>query len=105
MKNISNITKIETSLDLEGMSLAEAKSTIDNMEKSFQKYNAESYGIIIANSDPLDHPDLDAVIDYIASKNISVSLLTRGAKLTEDRIAAWSGKVTGIGIYKNLIVL
>lgn len=106
MKNISNITTIETSLDLEGMSLAEAKSTIDNMEKKiFQKYNAESYGIIIANSDPLDHPDLDAVIDYIASKNISVSLLTRGAKLTEDRIAAWSGKVTGIGIYKNLIVL
>ena len=105
MKNISNITKIETGLDLEGMSLAEAKSAIDNMEKMFQKYNAESYGIIIANSDPLDHPDLDAVIDYIASKNISVSLLTRGAKLTEDRIAAWSGKVTGIGIYKNLIVL
>jgi hypothetical protein len=105
MKNISNITKIETSLDLEGMSLAEAKSAVDNMEKIFQKYNAESAGIIIANSDPLDHPDLDAVIDYIASKNISVSLLTRGAKLTEDRIAAWSGKVTGIGIYKNLIVL
>ena len=72
MKNISNITKIETSLDLEGMSLAEAKSAVDNEEKIFQKYNAESYGIIIANSDPLDHPDLDAVIDYIASKNISV---------------------------------
>jgi len=102
--NNTIITKTETSLNLKGMTLEELKSSVDRIATDFQSYEAESYGIILAESEPLDHPDLDAIIDYIASKGITVSMLTRGAKLTADRIVAWEGKVSGIGIFENLKV-
>lgn len=104
MKDTTIITKLETSLNLKGMFFEDAKSTINDIEKDYCLSGAENCGIIIAGSEPLDHPDLDAIIEYIASKNIEVSLLTRGAKLTEERIASWSGKVSGIGIFENLKV-
>jgi hypothetical protein len=104
MRNTSTsfVEKITVPMNLEGLSLADAKIEIDSIEKSLREQKSERYEIALHESDPLNHPDLDEIINYIAGKNILVYVITRGVELTEERIASWGGKVNKIVIYENL---
>ena len=83
---------------MKDLPFADAKKVIDAIETYFQENEIEYGRINIAGGEPLMYRRLDDIIDYIAEKNIKVSIITNGALLTEERIAAWSGKVAMIGI-------
>ena len=76
----------------------DAKKVIDAIDTYFRENEIEDGRINIAGGEPLMYRRLDDIIDYITEKNIKVSIITNGAKLTEERIASWSGKVAMIGI-------
>ena len=76
----------------------DAKKVIDAIDTYFRENGIEDGRINIAGGEPLMYRRLDDIIDYIAGKNIKVSIITNGAKLTEERITSWSGKVAMIGI-------
>ena len=83
---------------MKDLPFADAKKVIDAIETYFQENEIEDGRINIAGGEPLMYRRLDDIIDYIVEKNIKVSIITNGALLTEERIAAWSGKVAMIGI-------
>ena len=83
---------------MKDLPFADAKKVIDAIETYFQENEIEDGRINIAGGEPLMYRRLDDIIDYIAEKNIKVSIITNGALLTEERIAAWSSKVAMIGI-------
>ena len=100
--SISFTQKISAPINLEGLSLSEAKASIDSIEQSLRSQESKTYEIAFQYSDPLDHPDLDEIISYVASTNILVAIFTRGTKLTEEMIASWAGKVASIELCENL---
>lgn len=83
--------------------LADAKKVIDSIDTYFRENGIENGRINIAGGEPLMYRHLDAIIDYISEKSIKVSIITNGSRLTEERIAAWSGKVSMIGISVDAI--
>jgi wyosine [tRNA(Phe)-imidazoG37] synthetase (radical SAM superfamily) len=83
---------------MKDLSFGDAKKVIDAIDTYFRENGIEDGRINIAGGEPLMYRRLDDIIDYIAEKNIKVSIITNGAKLTEERIASWSGKVAMIGI-------
>ena len=88
---------------MKDMPLRDAKKVIDSVEEFFRENGIENGRINIAGGEPLMYRHLDAIIDYIAEKNIKVSIITNGSRLTEERIAAWQGKVSSIGISVDAI--
>ena len=88
---------------MKDLPLKDAKKVIDSIETFFRENEIDNGRINIAGGEPLMYRHLDEIIDYIAEKNIKVSIITNGARLTEERIAAWSGKVAMIGISVDAI--
>ena len=78
--------------------LADAKGVIDSIESFFLENEITDGRINIAGGEPLLYRHLDTIIDYIAEKNIKVSIITNGSRLTEERVASWAGKVAMIGL-------
>lgn len=85
------------------LSLVDAKGVVDSIETFFRENEITNGRINIAGGEPLLYRHLDKIIDYIVEKNIKVSLITNGSRLTEERIAAWAGKVAMIGISVDAI--
>ncbi len=83
---------------MKDLPFSDAKNVIDAIDTYFRENEIENGRINIAGGEPLMYRRLDDIIDYIAEKNIKVSIITNGAKLTEERIASWAGKVAMIGI-------
>lgn len=83
---------------MKDLPLRDAEAVIDSIEVFFRENEIENGRINIAGGEPLMYRHLDAIIDYIVAKNIKVSIITNGSRLTEERIASWSGKVSMIGI-------
>lgn len=88
---------------MKDLPLKDAKKVIDSIEAFFRENEIDNGRINIAGGEPLMYRHLDEIIDYIAGKNIKVSIITNGSRLTEERIAAWSGKVAMIGISVDAI--
>ena len=88
---------------MKDLPLKDAKKVIDSIETFFRENEIDNGRINIAGGEPLMYRHLDEIIDYIAEKNIKVSIITNGSRLTEERIAAWSGKVAMIGISVDAI--
>ena len=88
---------------MKDLPLKDAKKVIDSIEMFFRENEIDNGRINIAGGEPLMYRHLDEIIDYIAEKNIKVSIITNGSRLTEERIAAWSGKVAMIGISVDAI--
>ena len=83
---------------MKDLPFGDAKKVIDAIDTYFRENEIENGRINIAGGEPLMYRRLDDIIDYIAEKGIKVSIITNGAKLTEERIASWAGKVAMIGI-------
>lgn len=75
-----------------------AGQVIDSICDYFSENEIENGRINISGGEPLLYPYLDAIIDYIASKNIKLSIITNGSLLTEERVKKWEGKIETIGI-------
>ena len=88
---------------MDDMPLDSVKKVIDSIETYFLDNEISNGRINLAGGEPLVHPELDAIIDYISGKGIEVSLVTNGSLLTEERIEAWAGKVSMIGISVDAI--
>ena len=88
---------------MKDLPLKDAKKVVDSIETFFLENEIDNGRINIAGGEPLMYRHLDEIIDYIAEKNIKVSIITNGSRLTEERIADWSGKVAMIGISVDAI--
>ena len=78
--------------------LEEAKRIIDNIADYFKQCEIENGRINFAGGEPTLYKYLDDLIDYAHSLGVAVSIVTNGSLLTRDRIKAWKGKVSCIGI-------
>lgn len=83
---------------MKNLPLSDAKKVVDSVATFFAEKGITNGRINIAGGEPLMYPHLDSIIDYICEQNILVSIITNGSLLTEERIAAWKGKVAMIGI-------
>ncbi|MBQ9735601.1 MAG: viperin family antiviral radical SAM protein [Clostridia bacterium] len=88
---------------MQDLPLADAKRVVDSIVTYFRENGIADGRINIAGGEPLLYRRLDAVIDYIVEKGVKVSIITNGSRLTEERIAAWSDKVSMIGISVDAI--
>ena len=79
------------------LSLDEMMIIVDRISKYF-KSNKINGRINIAGGEPLLSRNIDKLIDYIHSKNITVSMITNGYLLDEDFISRHSHKLNMIGI-------
>ena len=78
-------------------SLTDAKTVVDNIASYFRKCGLDGR-INFAGGEPLLYRHLDELIDYTHSVGVSVSVISNGFLLTEERIERWKGKVSCIGI-------
>ena len=79
-------------------SLDDAKKIIRNIADYFLRNGITDGRINFAGGEPTLYEHLDELIDYASSLGIRVSIVTNGSLLTPDRIRAWQGKVSCIGI-------
>ena len=79
-------------------SLEDAKSIIDNIAECFARNDIVDGRINFAGGEPTLYKQLDDVIDYTNSHDVSVSIVTNASLLTPERIRSWEGKVSCIGI-------
>lgn len=79
-------------------SVQEAKRVIDNIRVYFNKNGIKNGRINFAGGEPTLYPYLDELIDYAVSLGIEVSIVTNGSLLSPERIRAWQGKVSCVGI-------
>jgi radical S-adenosyl methionine domain-containing protein 2 len=75
------------------LSLDGWKRIIDNI---LQKSVIERFNL--AGGEPLLYPAINALIDYIVSKGIKVSIITNGSLLTPESIRYFADKVAMIGL-------
>lgn len=88
---------------MKDLPLKDAMMVIDRIETFFRENGINNGRINIAGGEPLMYRHLDEIINYIVEKNIKVSLITNGSRLTEERIATWAEKVAMIGISVDAI--
>ena len=84
--------------------LKDAKRIVDEIAKYFREKNISSPRINLAGGEPTIYKHLDELIDYIHSLGISVSIVTNGSHLTQERVRSWKGKVSCIGISIDSLV-
>lgn len=80
------------------LSLENTKKVIDKIASYFATRGITDGRINIAGGEPMTCPYIQEIIDYIISKNIRVSIITNGYKLTEEFINHNKGKIEQIGI-------
>jgi radical S-adenosyl methionine domain-containing protein 2 len=73
--------------------LEQWKRVIDNI---ISTTNVKRFNL--AGGEPLLYPELDRLIQYIASKNIEASIITNGLLLNKKRVHSFSGMVSMIGM-------
>jgi radical S-adenosyl methionine domain-containing protein 2 len=69
------------------------KTIIDNVRRytPISRFN-------LAGGEPLLHPHLNEIIQYISDLGIECSIITNGYCLSEDKIRAFQGKISMLGI-------
>ncbi len=78
--------------------LEQAKQIIDRIDAYFKQCGIDKGRINLAGGEPTLYRHLDELIGYIHSLGLSVSLVTNGSVLTAERIKAWEGLVSCVGI-------
>ncbi len=79
-------------------SLNEAKHIIESVGAYFSDNGIKGGRINFAGGEPMLYPALDELIDYTYALGMAVSIVTNGSLLTSERVNAWAGKVSCIGI-------
>lgn len=79
------------------LDLGEKRKIIENVCRYFRESNLLGR-INFAGGEPLLDRDLDELIDCAYQNGAKASIVTNGSLLTEERIRAWQGKVTCIGV-------
>ena len=75
-----------------------AKQVVDNVASYFVSCGISKGRINFAGGEPLLYPHLDELIDYTNASGVSVSVISNASLLTVERVRAWKGKVSCIGI-------
>ena len=75
-----------------------AKQIVDNVVSYFVSCGISNGRINFAGGEPLLYGHLDELIDYTNASGVSVSVISNASLLTVERIRAWKGKVSCIGI-------
>ena len=79
------------------LSLENIKLIVDKLAV-YQKKQGNQIRINLAGGEPLISKNIQAIIDYIHSKNIKVSIITNGYYITHDFITNNKDKLSMIGI-------
>ena len=79
-------------------SIDDAKAVVDNIALYFTENGIANGRINLAGGEPTLYKHLDELIDYIASRGISVSMVTNGSRLCAESIGRWKEKVCCIGL-------
>lgn len=80
------------------LELDSAIKVIDNIIEYFKVNNIENGRINFAGGEPLLCPDLNHLIDYIAQKGFTSSIITNATLLTAEKLNLWQNKLSCIGI-------
>lgn len=75
-----------------------AKKVVDNIAEYFKINDIKNGRINLAGGEPMLIKYLDALIDYIVFKGITVSIITNGSLLSVERVRQMKGKVSMIGL-------
>ena len=75
-----------------------AKKIVDNVASYFVSRGISNGRINFSGGEPLLYPQLDELIDYTNASGVSVSVISNASLLTVERIRAWKGKVSCVGI-------
>ena len=81
----------------EELQLDDWKMVVDHVNHYFKSKGIRGR-INLAGGEPMIVKFLDELIDYIHSSGTEVSIITNASRLTKERVDAWCGKVTMIGI-------
>ena len=78
--------------------LEDAKRVVDSVRNYFAANGIENGRINIAGGEPMLYPHLEEIIRYIKSKEMAVSIITNGSRLTSDFCERVGGLLDMVGI-------
>lgn len=82
----------------ECLTLPDAQKAVDRVRAFFEREGIKDGRINLAGGEPLCYPWIDGLMEYIAKSGLKASIVTNGSLLTPERIAAWGGTVSCIGL-------